>query len=98
MAWRPQPLLPVPEATVAAVRAAFPKGNPYVDLRTAFGTLYDDQRVADLYAHRGCPVDVALWRLALGRALGGAPTEPETLCPTCAPSLVTSGGPLLRMS
>jgi hypothetical protein len=28
MTWRPQPLPPVPEATVAAVRAAFPQGIP----------------------------------------------------------------------
>jgi transposase len=48
-----------------AVRAAFPKGNLYVDLRTAFGTLYDDQLFADLYSDRGRPVDVVPWRLAL---------------------------------
>src|ERR687898_731518 len=65
MTWRPQPLPPVPEATAAAVRAAFPKGNLYVDLRTEFGTLYDDQLFAELYADHGRPVDVAPWRLAL---------------------------------
>jgi transposase len=65
MAWRPQPLPPVPEATAAAVRAAFPKGNLYVDLRTQFGTLYDDQLFADLYPPLGRPVEVAPWRLAL---------------------------------
>jgi transposase len=65
MTWCPQPLPPVPEATAAAVRAAFPKGNLYVDLRTEFGTLYDDQLFADLYADHGRPVDVAPWRLAL---------------------------------
>jgi transposase len=65
MTWRPQPLPPVPEATAAAVRAAFPKGNLYVDLRTEFGTLYDDHLFADLYADHGRPVDVAPWRLAL---------------------------------
>src|SRR5918995_856436 len=65
MTCRPQPLPPVPEATAAAVRAAFPKGNLYVDLRTEFGTLYDDQLLADLYADHGRPVDVAPWRLAL---------------------------------
>ena len=32
MTWRPHPLPPVPEATAAAVKAAFPKGNLYVDL------------------------------------------------------------------
>jgi transposase len=65
MTWRPQPLPPVPEATAAAVRAAFPKGNLYVDLRTEFCTLYDDHLFADLYADHGRPVDVAPWRLAL---------------------------------
>ena len=62
MTWRPQPLPPVPEATAAAVRAAFPRGNLYVDLRTAFGTLDDDDLFADLSADHGRPVDVAPWR------------------------------------
>jgi transposase len=65
MTWRPHPLPPVPEATAAVVKAAFPKGNLYVDLRTEFGTLYDDTLFADLYSRRGCPVEVAPWRLAL---------------------------------
>jgi transposase len=39
----PQLLPPVPEATVAAVQEAFPKGNLYVVLRSEFGALYDDQ-------------------------------------------------------
>ena len=47
------PLPPVPDATAAAVRAAFPKGNLYVDLRSESGTLYDDQFFADLYRPRG---------------------------------------------
>jgi transposase len=65
MALRPQPLPPIPEATVAAVQAAFPKGNLYVALRAEFGTLYDDQLFADLYPPQGRPVEVAPWRLAL---------------------------------
>jgi transposase len=65
MALRPQPLPPVPEATAAAVHAAFPKGNLYVELRAEFGTLYDDQLFADLYPSEGRPVEVAPWRLAL---------------------------------
>jgi transposase len=65
MTWRTQPLPPVPEATAAAVRAAFPKGNLYVELRTEFGALDDDQLCADLYADHGRPVEVAPWRLAL---------------------------------
>jgi transposase len=65
MSLRPEPLPPIPDATAAAVRAAFPKGNLYVDLRTEFGTLYDDQLFADLYPPEGRPVEVAPWRLAL---------------------------------
>src|SRR4029450_3286604 len=66
MTCRPPPLPPVSEATAAVVKAAFPKGNLYVDLRTEFGTLYDDTLFADLYSSRGGPVEVAPWRLALG--------------------------------
>jgi transposase len=65
MTLRPHPLPPAPEATVAAVQAAFPKGNLYVALRAEFGTLYDDQLFADLYPPAGRPVEVAPWRLAL---------------------------------
>jgi hypothetical protein len=45
----PTPFSPVPEATVAAVQAASPQGNPYVALRAEFGALYGDQLLADLY-------------------------------------------------
>jgi transposase len=65
MTLRPQPLPPVPEATVAAVQAAFPNGNLYVALRAEFGALYDDQLFTDLYPPAGRPVEVAPWRLAL---------------------------------
>jgi transposase len=61
----PRPLPPVPEATVVAVQAAFPKGNLCVELRAEFGSLYDDQLFADLYPPAGRPVEVAPWRLAL---------------------------------
>ena len=65
MTLRFHPLPPVPDVTAAAVRAAFPKGNLYIDLRAEFGTLYDDQLFADLYSPEGRPVEVAPWRLAL---------------------------------
>ena len=65
MSLRPEPLPPIPDVTAAAMRAAFPKGNLYVDLRTEFGTLYHDQLFADLYPPKGRPVEVAPWRLAL---------------------------------
>src|SRR5262245_52467556 len=65
MTWRPHPLPPFPEATAAVVQATFPKGTLYVDLRTEFGTLYEQDLCADLYADRGHPIEVAPWRLAL---------------------------------
>jgi len=65
MALHPHILPPVPETTAAAVQAAFPKGNLYIDPRTEFGTLYNDQLFADLYPPQGHPVAVAPWRLAL---------------------------------
>ena len=65
MTLRPQALPPVPGATMAAVQAAFPKGNLYVELRAEFGTLYDDQLFADRYPPSERPVEVAPWRLAL---------------------------------
>ena len=65
MTLRPKTLPPVPEATAAAVRAAFPKGNLYVDLHAEFGTLYHEQLFADLYPPEGRPVEVPPWRLAL---------------------------------
>jgi hypothetical protein len=61
----PEPLPSIPDTTAAAVRAAFPKGNLYVDLRAEFGTLYEDQLFADLYPPAGRPVEVPPWRLAL---------------------------------
>ena len=65
MSLRPEPLPSLPDPTAAAVRAAFPKGNLYVDLRAEFGTLYEDQLFADLYPSEGRPVEVPPWRLVL---------------------------------
>ena len=66
MALCPQTLPPGSVATAAAVRVAFPKGNPYVDLHAEFGTLYHDQLFAELYPPEGplsqCPPGA--WRLS----------------------------------
>ena len=73
MTWRSASLPPVPEATAAAVKAAFPKGNLYVDLRTEFGSIYRDDLFADFYATRGHPVEIAPWRLALATTIRSLP-------------------------
>ena len=64
MSLRPQPLAPVPDETARVARAAFPKGNPSLILRDTLGTVFQDDKFADLYAHDGQP-GVAPWRLAL---------------------------------
>ena len=48
MGFHPEPLPAIPEVIAAVVRAAFPKGNLYVDLRMEFGILSTDQLFADL--------------------------------------------------
>ena len=65
MTLHPHPVPPVPDATAAATEAAFPKGNPYIDLRAELGTLYFDTMFDSLFQPKGRPVEVAPWRLAL---------------------------------
>ena len=43
MTWRSESIPPVPEATAAAVKAAFPKGNLYIDLHEELGINYHPQ-------------------------------------------------------
>jgi transposase len=60
----PQPIEPVPTATVQVARAAFPKGHPYLTLRDTLGAIFHDDDFADLYSHEGQP-GLSPWRLAL---------------------------------
>jgi hypothetical protein len=48
-----QPIPPVPEATTAAARAAFRKGNVYMQMRDELGSIYTDDLFADLYPAAG---------------------------------------------
>lgn len=48
---------PIPDATAAAVRAAFPKGHRYLTLADHLGTLFRDPEFADLYVHHGRPAE-----------------------------------------
>jgi transposase len=64
MSMHPQPIGLVPEETARVARAAFPKGNLYMQMRDALGTVYADEDFAELFEVRGRPA-IAPWRLAL---------------------------------
>jgi len=64
MSMHPQPIGLVPEDTARVARAAFPKGNVYMQMRDVLGTIYDDEDFSELFEVRGRPA-IAPWRLAL---------------------------------
>lgn len=64
MSLHPQSIDPIPEQTARIARAAFPKGNLYMQMRDTFGTFFTDALFADLFPTRGQPAHSA-WRLAL---------------------------------
>ncbi len=64
MSLKPQAIGPVPEETARIARAAYPKGNIYLQLRDTLGTIYEDEQFADLFPQRGQPAE-SPWRLAL---------------------------------
>ena len=64
MPWRLHPLSPVPEAPAAVVQATFPTGHLSMALRTEWGTRYEQDRLADLYADR-----VSRWHFCVGMHL-----------------------------
>jgi transposase len=55
---------PIPEETARVAKASFPKGNRYMRLRDALGTIFDDDEFTDLFARRGQPAE-APWRVGL---------------------------------
>jgi len=63
MALPEQAIESVPEETAQVARKAFPKGNPYIQMRNALGTIYSDDIFADLYPRDGQSA-VRPWRLA----------------------------------
>ena len=64
MSLQPEPAGPVPVETVRVARAAFPKGNVYMQMRDVLGAIYDDESFRSLFAVRGRPAE-SPWRLAL---------------------------------
>jgi transposase len=61
---KPSPIADVPELTARVARAAFPEGNPYLQLRDELGPVFRDADFADLYPGRGQPA-LPPWKLAL---------------------------------
>jgi transposase len=53
----------IPEETARVARAAYPKGNLYMHMRDALGTIYQDESFAHLFPANGRPAE-APWRLA----------------------------------
>ena len=46
MTLHPQEEFSIPEETVRVAHAAYPKGNVYIKMRDALGTIYQDQTFA----------------------------------------------------
>ncbi|MBO0781902.1 MAG: transposase [Ktedonobacteraceae bacterium] len=64
MSLKPQVIAPVPAETARIARAAYPKGNVYMQMREILGSIYTDEDFADLFPKDGQPAE-APWRLAL---------------------------------
>lgn len=64
MSLKPEPIGPVPDDTARVARAAFPKGNVYMQMRDVLGAIYNDTLFLPLFAIRGRPAEPP-WRLAL---------------------------------
>ncbi len=64
MSMHPQPIGSVPEDAARVAKAAFPKGNVYIQMRNVRGSIYEDEDFAELFEMRGRPA-IAPWRLAL---------------------------------
>jgi transposase len=64
MSLKALPIPPVPEETARVAHAVFPHGNVFMQVRDTLGTIYTDERFADLFPTHGQPA-FAPWRLAL---------------------------------
>jgi transposase len=64
MSLKPQTVCPVPQETARVARAAYPKGNLYMQMRDVLGSIYTDEDFQDLFPQEGQPAE-APWRLAV---------------------------------
>jgi transposase len=68
MSLHPQATYPIPEDTQRVARAAFPRGNIYMQVADRLGTIYHDAQFAALFPTRGQPAEAPA-RLALATVL-----------------------------
>jgi len=64
MSLQTRPIPPIPHLTAKVARAAFRKGNVYMQMRDLLGTFFTNDQFTDLYPADGQPA-YAPWRLAL---------------------------------
>ena len=64
MSLQPKLVPQIPEQTARVARAAFKKGNLFMQMHDSFGTFFTDEQFQDLFPTRGQPAE-APWRLAL---------------------------------
>src|SRR5436190_24225824 len=50
----------IPEETARVARSAYPKGNLYMKMRDALGTIYQDKSFAHVFPQNGRPVEARL--------------------------------------
>jgi transposase len=68
MSLHPHATYPIPEETQRVVRAAFPRGNIYMQVADRLGPIYHDAQFAALFPTRGQPAEAPA-RLALATVL-----------------------------
>src|SRR5271169_2900506 len=64
MSMRPHKFQDVPGETARVARAAFPKGNIYMQMHDELGVMYQDEDFTALFPAVGQPAETP-WRLAL---------------------------------
>ena len=64
MSLHPKPIPLIPEETARVARAAFPKGNIYLQIRDSLDSIYVDEDFSNLFSAKGQPAE-SPWRLAL---------------------------------
>lgn len=64
MSLKPEAIPDIPKMTVKVAKAAFRKGNTYMQMRDTLGTFFTDDQFEQLYPADGQPA-YSPWRLAL---------------------------------